>query len=272
MKKQNGITLIALIITIVVLLIIAVVAVGAVQESGIIAHAQNAAGGYKTKADEENTILDGYLATIEENLPGGEKDSNIELVSIVGTYGDNTTAKSQRWYTFNENGTGDYGYYDDGEKVVITNNFTYSVLNNGIVTVTLEDSSTVEILFEAKVDDNGNILNKIIYADKYTETRENPERTIECYEYVLTTNGSNGLDKVADGTIYTNIDTEKTFEKLAFIDGKLTGIFKSGSTDIYKDYFKKDNYLYTQYSSNSTNIFASEIFVIWNDTNFECAN
>ena len=50
------------------------------------------------------------------------------------------------------------------------------------------------------------------------------------------------------------------------------GLINSDDIPYNSDYFKKDNYLYTQYSSNSTNIFASEIFVIWNDTNFECAN
>ena len=57
MKGQNGITLVALIITIVVLLILAIVSIGAVQDSGIITHAQNAATGYNDeKGKEENTI------------------------------------------------------------------------------------------------------------------------------------------------------------------------------------------------------------------------
>ena len=60
-KTQNGITLIALIITIIVLLILAVVAIGAVQDSDIIVHAEDAAETYKTKADEENQILQDYV-------------------------------------------------------------------------------------------------------------------------------------------------------------------------------------------------------------------
>ena len=87
-KFEKGITLIALIITIVVLLILAVVAIGSVRESDIIGHAQKAATTYQTKADEENTILDVYLAKIEENLPGGsngddgeeDDDSSEEIV------------------------------------------------------------------------------------------------------------------------------------------------------------------------------------------------
>ena len=57
MKGQKGITLVALVITIIVLLILAVVAIGAVQDSKIIEHSQNAATTYNTKkAAEEATI------------------------------------------------------------------------------------------------------------------------------------------------------------------------------------------------------------------------
>ena len=70
MKKQNGITLIALIITIVVLLILAVVAIGAVKDGGIIEHAQNAADKYESEKQKEEEILDGYASKIEHiNIP-----------------------------------------------------------------------------------------------------------------------------------------------------------------------------------------------------------
>ena len=90
-KLEKGITLIALIITIVVLLILAGVAIATVQESDIIAHAENATSTYKTKADEENTILEGYLATIEENMPGEstpEEEEEILWVYEKDYYGD----------------------------------------------------------------------------------------------------------------------------------------------------------------------------------------
>ena len=57
MRGQKGITLVALIITIVVLLILAVVAIGAVTDSNIINHADNAATTYTEKKVEENTTL-----------------------------------------------------------------------------------------------------------------------------------------------------------------------------------------------------------------------
>ena len=59
-KEQKGITLVALIITIVVLLILAVTAIGALQESGIILHTQNAARDYNEAQGNENSAIQGY--------------------------------------------------------------------------------------------------------------------------------------------------------------------------------------------------------------------
>jgi len=72
MRKSNrGITLVALIITIVVLLILALVTINAVRGDEIIGKAQQAKEEYQRKADEENTTLEGYLAFLKENSPGG---------------------------------------------------------------------------------------------------------------------------------------------------------------------------------------------------------
>lgn len=57
MKGQKGITLVALIITIVVLLILAVVSIGAVRDSGIIGHSQNAADTWQTQQATENSTM-----------------------------------------------------------------------------------------------------------------------------------------------------------------------------------------------------------------------
>ena len=71
MRGQKGITLVALIITIIVLLILAVVTIGAVTDSDIIKHAQNASTEYNTaKANEETQITTGetILSNIVENI------------------------------------------------------------------------------------------------------------------------------------------------------------------------------------------------------------
>lgn len=72
MREQKGITLVALIITIVVLLILAVVSIGAVQNSRIIDHSQNAATSWKAEqANEANTI--GYSENLLDNLVANAK-------------------------------------------------------------------------------------------------------------------------------------------------------------------------------------------------------
>ena len=66
MKKQKGITLVALIITIIVLLILAVVAIAAVSGGNILNHARNARDDYKqATTNEENTLgyYENYLNT-----------------------------------------------------------------------------------------------------------------------------------------------------------------------------------------------------------------
>lgn len=114
MKQQKGITLIALIITIIVLLILAVVAIGAVQESGIITHAQKAATDYNSaKADEESTIS-GYESLIEENLPGGAEDSDSEPVDTTLSlgktiyYDSNNDNKKEEWIVYSVDGENNF--------------------------------------------------------------------------------------------------------------------------------------------------------------------
>ena len=66
MKKQKGITLIALIITIIVLLILAVVTINSIKDDGIIAHADNAATKYNKVKGEEESYLQNYITYLEE--------------------------------------------------------------------------------------------------------------------------------------------------------------------------------------------------------------
>lgn len=85
-KKERGITLIALIITIVVLLILAIVTINAVQDRSIIQHAQNATNEYNKGKDKEKNELGKYLAYLDRNVPGKEPISKTE--SYVGCYAD----------------------------------------------------------------------------------------------------------------------------------------------------------------------------------------
>ena len=67
LKRNKGITLIALILTIIVLLILAVVAINAVKGDGIIGHAKNAKSDYTKAQANEQTTLQGYLNEIDKS-------------------------------------------------------------------------------------------------------------------------------------------------------------------------------------------------------------
>ena len=69
-KQEKGITLMALIITIIVLLILAVVTIGAVQDSKIIEHAQNAGDSYAIGQEKEQIGLALSEWQLENALPG----------------------------------------------------------------------------------------------------------------------------------------------------------------------------------------------------------
>ena len=78
-KNQKGITLIALIITIIILLILAIVTISAVNEGSLFAHANNAASAYDKAAQEENTIISGYLAELEKHNNGSDQEETGEI-------------------------------------------------------------------------------------------------------------------------------------------------------------------------------------------------
>ena len=60
MKRQNGITLVALVITIIILLILAGISIAALSNQGIFTKAKEAKNVANTAAYEENDTLDAY--------------------------------------------------------------------------------------------------------------------------------------------------------------------------------------------------------------------
>ena len=77
MKKEKGITLIALIITIIILLILAVVTIGSIKNSNIISYAENASTNYETSKADEQDVLSKYedlisVGVYKETGPLGE--------------------------------------------------------------------------------------------------------------------------------------------------------------------------------------------------------
>jgi len=104
MKKEKGITLIALIITIILLLILAIVTISAVNEGNLFLHANNAATRYQEEAELENTKITEWINKMEQYDTGVEKTLTFEKVA-------------EKYYRYND-GTKDDGCYflleDDG--------------------------------------------------------------------------------------------------------------------------------------------------------------
>ena len=73
MKKNKGITLIALILTIIILLILAMVTINAITgDDDLIGYSKNAAGKYQEEQENENGLLQSYLNKMEEIGTGAE--------------------------------------------------------------------------------------------------------------------------------------------------------------------------------------------------------
>ena len=106
-KKEKGITLVALIITIVVLLILAVVAIGAVKDSNIIGYAQNAAGSYNQAKANEVDALTKYEQEIEKYVPGEKQEyiGNLRLNTKYMAVGKDT----DNYVIFYSNGKAEFG-------------------------------------------------------------------------------------------------------------------------------------------------------------------
>ena len=68
MKKQNGITLVALVITIIILLILAGISIGALQNTGLFDKAKQAENKSVEAQGKENNILITYENEIDNYL------------------------------------------------------------------------------------------------------------------------------------------------------------------------------------------------------------
>ena len=117
-KKENGITLIALAITIIILLILAGVAIGSIKgNKGIIKEAENSSA----EAERESIIEKIEADLYNEKIKTGKRPTKSELKKIIETNGysetlaeDSFTSKDDK-YTINyDEILGWEGYIEDG--------------------------------------------------------------------------------------------------------------------------------------------------------------
>ena len=102
LKRNKGITLIALILTIIVLLILAVVAINAVKGDGIIAHAKSAKADYSRAQTNEQDTLSGYELMLAQETGNAWKQEQTKVMKgdtalNVGDIITNFTAGREIW-------------------------------------------------------------------------------------------------------------------------------------------------------------------------------
>jgi len=79
MRRQNGITLVALVITVIIMLILAGVAISVLTEDGgLFRKSQNAGELYEHAADEENAMLSNLMNYVDVQLHEMNMLSNFE--------------------------------------------------------------------------------------------------------------------------------------------------------------------------------------------------
>lgn len=108
MKKNKGITLIALIITVILMLILASVALSAIGTGDLFQKTQETADSYKEKADEEKALLESLINSVEKYAYSAnnnqEPDAPVIVVDIdkpsIETFDVQLKARGDDSYTF----------------------------------------------------------------------------------------------------------------------------------------------------------------------------
>lgn len=192
MKKQKGITLIALIITIVVLMILAVVTINAVRDGGIIQHAQDAASEY-TIAQEKEQIGLGYSEYLINKNITEDAELKVEGATVTGSEEEGVVVEFQK--------TGN----------------RYSVSKNGVITSIKDEEDGGEN--PSQPDGGEDPDDSIIHADiipeggVYKRVAEDGTET----QYVA---GQAFPETVLDGDIYIFEDYEYRYNYVCFDIGE----------------------------------------------------
>lgn len=108
LKKEYGITLVALVITIIILLILSGVAINTLTQTGLFENAKQAKNTTENAQKDENKTLGEYSSKINEYVSGTSRDEassevfkKIEETSTVNTY---SYTGSEQEYTVPEDG------------------------------------------------------------------------------------------------------------------------------------------------------------------------
>ena len=177
MKRENGITLIALVITIIVLLILAGVVLATLTGQGnIIGNAENAVGQYKNSINSEQELINGIDKLLANYVSGGDGNNDnpppvveIPEVDSNGLAKENTTIKPDE---------------DSNIQIVIPAGFAPAILATGTT--------------QSLPGQNGSVAS-IMPAEEWNNiTIEDINKGIVVVDHAITYDGGNSTGTVPD--------------------------------------------------------------------------
>ena len=115
LKKQNGITLVALIVTIIILLILAGISISALTQTGLFSRAKQAEQKSKETQEQENTTLGTYENEIDKYI-SGKVDEETKKIQADGSWNSSKKVNSPQLM---DGMTGVY-WDDKGQEVTVT--------------------------------------------------------------------------------------------------------------------------------------------------------
>ena len=219
MKKNKGITLVALIITIVVMLILVAVSVNVIIKSNLLGTAEKTVNKYKTAAEEE-----GNNGIIEIN---GKKYASIEDYLSKKEYIDSNIPGGTRV-------TENTKYVSNGKTAWIPKGFTVSgikseqSIDNGLVIYDIPEGTTPDW---SNPDSVKTKYNQFVWIPVEVKSTDTENSIASFYRSEWTANASTGGDRTAGlSTNYTEPDSTNDTADKTGIAGQITELTKS----IYK--------------------------------------
>ena len=222
LKRNKGITLIALILTIIVLLILAVVAINAVKGDGIIAHAKNAKTDYTKAQSNETDTISGYEDYIEGNLPGAAKKLAKNLDKVLST-----TANTPLEDNFGNKITVPAGF-----KIITKTDTENTDLNYTADTIDVTKGIVVE-------DEEENQFVWIPVGTIYTNTEKTESKTITLGRYVFKSDGT--IDTALSQITPEGQLKRRSADYFYFTEGKKNETTKNAHAKDIEEFVSKTN-------------------------------
>ena len=218
MRKNNGITLIALIITIIILLMLVGVSVNLLIKGDLFGSAQKAVSGTNAKVEEQQTAVDelvGELDEVEKEIEEQEKQMN-----IPGTRASENTK-----------------YIRDGKTAWIPKGFTVSgikseqSINKGLVIYDIPEGTTPDW---SKPDSVKTKYNQFVWIPVEVKSTDTENSIASFYRSLWVANASTGGERTtgldAKYTEPYSYDTTNNYDQTNGIADQITELTKS----IYK--------------------------------------